>query len=113
MTGSNPRLAHEYAARAGLVLPPYLRRAHIAFGAACLLAALLTPAAVLPFAFLLAMFGFVLLQIGNLSILQPQPWRGLSGIRRVPGPIWLSSGGLLVLIVRYAAAQYYILERLG
>lgn len=113
MTGPNPSLAHEYAARAGLVLPPYLRRAHIAFGAACLLAALLTPAAMLPFAFLLSMVGFVLLQIGNLSHLQPRPWAGLSGVRHMPGPIWLSSGGLLVLIVRYGVVQHKILERLG
>jgi hypothetical protein len=109
MTGSNPRLAHKYAARTGFVLPPHLRRAHIGFGAACLLAAILTPAAVLPFAFPLAMVGFVLLQIGNLSHLQPQPWAGLSGVRHVPGPIWLSSGGLLVLIVRYGVVQYDIL----
>jgi hypothetical protein len=113
MTEPNTRLADRYALRAGLILPSYLRRAHIVFGAGCLLAALLTPAAMLPFAFLLAMLAFVLLQIGNLTVQHRQPWKGLSGMGRVPGPIWLSSGGLLVLIVRHGVVQYNILEWLG
>jgi len=78
------------------------------------MAAATAPSAWVPIAFGLAMTAFCGLQIAHMLVLRPQgltgrPW----GLGSAPWPVWISSGGLLVLIVRYAATNRYFAALIG
>ena len=105
MTDSRARASPETANVAVVNIPAPLARMHVVFGVLFVLAGLLAPDAAAALAFGFGMVAFTGLQIANMMILKPRFRKASWRFDRRPWSFLVSSGGLFVLVLKYADAN--------